>query len=319
MKPWLSVVIPTFRGERFVGEALASVRDGADPGVECLVVDDGSDDGTLDIVRTFANDLDLRVIQGGRRANWAASTNIGLREARAPLACFLHQDDGWDPNRTRAIREAFARHPSARLVFHATRLVDASGAPLLTWHASVPRADAPMASSELVERLLVQNFIAIPSPVFRTADALACGGLDESLWYTADWDLWLTLAELGPSVYLEAPLAWFRVHGDSQTIRRSGDPDSFRRQMTSVLEKHITKGAVPTDRRVEVAAAARLSIEANVLLATLAHRGAPDVGAIVRALGSARPRSLWRFARDSKLGERLGARALAASRGRLRA
>ena len=58
-----------------------------------------------------------------------------------------------------------------------------------------------MAPASLVlERLLVQNFIAVPSPVWRRDAWLACGGLDLDLWYTADWDIWLKLARHGPAV-----------------------------------------------------------------------------------------------------------------------
>ena len=56
-----------------------------------------------------------------------------------------------------------------------------------------------MASSQrvVVERLLVQNFISMPAPLFSREAAIRVGGLDEDLWYTADWDFWLKLAAVG--------------------------------------------------------------------------------------------------------------------------
>ena len=80
----------------------------------------------------------------------------------------------------------------------------------------------------MVERLLVQNFIAIPAPLFRRDQALSVGGLDARLWYAADWDFWLKLAAMGPTVYSPRPLAGFRIHSQSQTITRAGQMDEVR-------------------------------------------------------------------------------------------
>ena len=63
--------------------------------------------------------------------------------------------------------------------------------------------------------------------MFLRESAVAAGGLDETLWYTADWDLWLKLAAAGPTVYLPRPLAAFRVHPESQTATRSRSADDF--------------------------------------------------------------------------------------------
>ena len=86
--------MPTYNGEQFLGAALESVRNQHDDGIELVIVDDGSTDHTLDIVRDFAGLLPIRLITPGRLGNWVAVTNLGLRESpSANWACFLHQDD----------------------------------------------------------------------------------------------------------------------------------------------------------------------------------------------------------------------------------
>src|SRR5580698_8174191 len=99
MSPLLSIVIPTYNGERFISAALASVQAQDHQGIELIIVDDGSSDRTLDIVRDFAKALPLRLITPERMGNWVAITNLGLREAKGDWACFLHQDDLWLPGR----------------------------------------------------------------------------------------------------------------------------------------------------------------------------------------------------------------------------
>ena len=88
--------------------------------------------------------------------------------------------------------------------------------------------------------MLVQNFISMPAPLFSREAALRVGGLDEDLWYTADWDFWLKLAAVGKTIYVPRALSAFRIHPHSQTVERSTQTDDFRRQLAIVLEKHIT-------------------------------------------------------------------------------
>jgi hypothetical protein len=118
----------------------------------------------------------------------------------------------------------------------------------------------------VLERLLVQNFIALPAPLFRRETALEVGGLQEDLWYTADWDFWLKLAAVSRTVYLPMPLTGFRIHARSQTIRRSTQADEFRRQLEVVLEKHL-EASDPDD----VSEVARFSAQMNVFLAATVH------------------------------------------------
>ena len=145
----------------------------------------------------------------------------------------------------------------------------------------------------------MQNFIAIPAPVFEREAALRAGGMDESLWYTADWDFWLRLAREGTIRYLDAPLAGFRVHPASQTMVRTDAADR-RRQLEAVLERHAR--ALPH----AVQRAARLSVEVNLALA--AKRGAVRWSALLGALARLGPAGFRRYLRDSRIVERVAAR-----------
>ncbi len=93
-----------------------------------------------------------------------------------------------------------------------------------------------------MEALIVQNFIACPAPGFPTALAKRMGGMDDRLWYTADWDFWLKLAASGPLVYSGEPLAAFRIHPQSQTVRDSFDTDRLLSQMDGVVEQYFGEG-----------------------------------------------------------------------------
>jgi GT2 family glycosyltransferase len=296
---WLSVVVPTYQGARWLPQALESVRTQEDLGAcEVVAVDDGSTDGTVEVLRRFAESMPLRILQPPRTGNWIHGTNLGLREARGAYACVLHQDDAWLPGRARAVRAEVQHQPA--LVVHPSVFVDEGGAPAGHWRCPLPRVRGPVEPRVFVSRLLVQNFLAMPAPVFDRALALQTGGLDESLWYAGDWDLWLRLGRRGPVRYIPEPLTAFRIHPASQTVARRTESEERRSQLQTVLERH--QDAV--DER-SARAAATYSIDVNVALAAVA-RGEP-VPALSLLAGFARlgPSAQARYLRDSRIVERV--------------
>ncbi len=129
-------------------------------------------------------------------------------------------------------------------------------------------------SNQFIERLLVQNFIAIPSPVFRREAVIQSGGLDEALWFSADWDLWLRLGALGPVRFIGETLSAFRVHPASQTAARKLQPNEWEEQLTTVLARHLENWPVTGRLRTSVERVARASIAVNSALSA-ASRGEP--------------------------------------------
>lgn len=313
--PWLSVVVPTFNGAGFIRRALDSVAAAGEAGLECVVVDDGSTDDTLEIVRSYQDVLRLRVVAGPAAGNWVASTNVGVREATGELVTFLHQDDEWLPGRVGAIRHMVGSSEGSVLYVHAARFLSASGRALGDWTMPLPGRRGVADGSDVVERLLVQNFLCIGGVVFRRGQFLSSGGMDEDLWYTADWDLWLRLASTGTVAYDPRPLVGFRIHAASQTSTRSVDGAAFRRQLEVVVDTHFARWSVGAGRAGgAVGRAARASIELNIALAAVSHGSVPPLGALLGAVAALGPGGARRVARDSRLHQRVGARLRAGAR-----
>jgi glycosyltransferase involved in cell wall biosynthesis len=308
-EPWLSVLMPTYNGARYLGAALESigVQDAQD--LEVIVVDDGSTDETLAIVEAFSHRLSLRRIETPRTGNWVANTNRAIAAARGPYLTCLHQDDCWLPGRLASVRRALAHHGDVALVVHPARFIDASGRWLGTWRCPLPKTGGLVEADVLVGRLLVQNFLAMPSPVFRRDAFEQVGGFDEDLWYTADWDLWLKLASLGQSLYLPEPLAGFRIHPLSQTISRSADTVEFRRQLEVVLRRHLPRrqGAGCRDGG-RLARVAQFSVDVNTALAATSHGERPRLGILAVQGLLLGPLGWHQYWRDSRIGERVCSR-----------
>jgi GT2 family glycosyltransferase len=305
--PWLSVIMPTYNGQDYLAAALESVCVQGDSGVEVIAVDDGSSDATLGILEAFAARLPLQVVRRGRVGNWVANSNHGLGLARGEWVCWLHQDDLWPRHRLAALRSVLARRLDAGLVLSPSWYIDPLGRRLGLWRCPLPVREGFLERRLVVERLLVQNFIALPAPIFRREAALQVGGLQENLWYTADWDFWLKLAGGCRTVFLPQPLACFRIHPQSQTIRRSSRRDDFYRQLEVVLEKHLGPGDA---RRFdqEVGEVARFSASVNTFLAASVHGDRSEwlrLGVRFLSLG---PSGWHRFLRDSRIKDRVWAR-----------
>ena len=271
-EPWLSVIVPTYNGARHLAAALDSIVDQHCDDLEVIAVDDGSNDGTLDLLRLYESRLPLRIFPRARIGNWVTNTNFGVARAHGRYLSFLHQDDLWLPRRLDIMRAAAAHHPQSGLLLHDTRFIDDAGRAVGRWSCPLPRHGNPIPAREFLPRLMVQNFIAMPAPIVRHDIARAAGSMDDTLWFTADWDYWSRLAVQAPMLYVPRTLAAFRIHPASQTALGAADPANLRKQIDAVVAR-INARLDPADPAARHARrAANFSTAVTVALATLAHR-----------------------------------------------
>ncbi|MBJ7595842.1 MAG: glycosyltransferase [Candidatus Dormibacteraeota bacterium] len=308
--PWLTVVIPTYNGGRYLRSTLASIERERPVGIEIIAVDDGSSDATMDILTSSARTLPIRLVRGPGRAGWVGATNIGAREARGTWLCMLHQDDLWLPGRLRSLQHTSSHNPHAGLLVGESEFLDESGRRIGRWR--LPWHGTPPQPTEMARRLYVQNWLALPSCAVKTNLLKALNYLDEDLWYTADWDLWLRLVRDAPIAIAHGVLSGFRIHGSSQTVERSADIGAFESQMRTVQERHRWAA----DGRSDVLAAGEMSTLTNVALASLLHRGRFPASALARQALRLRGGGWRRFARDSRIVDRAGPRIRLAVRSR---
>jgi hypothetical protein len=274
--PWLTVVIPSYRGEQWIDAALQSLAAEAAEGVEVLVIDSSPTSATCDIARNYSDRLRLRVSERRDLLSWQAKTNFGVEIAKSSHVCWLGVDDVWLPGRAAAAMRWVEGAPSAPLHLAPGAFIDKDGRKLGVWRCPFP-VSGELRSALVTERLLVQNFIVAPAPVFRKDAWLGCGGVDENLWYTADWDIWLKLAACGPVHYHNSVTIGFRIHDGSLTVTGSRDAADFANQMQIVLDRHLAK--LGGDSKC-IERAARASIAVNTALAA-AYGG--DTSGLIRA------------------------------------
>ncbi|MDP2958888.1 MAG: glycosyltransferase [Longimicrobiales bacterium] len=131
--PLVSVVIDNYNYAAYLGEAIESVLAQTYAPTEVIVVDDGSTDGSRDVIAAFGGRV-RAVFQPN--AGQAAAFNAGVAAAQGDVICFLDSDDMWLPHKVERTVAGFAEHPEAGWLRHRLAVVDASGRPL---GAVVPR------------------------------------------------------------------------------------------------------------------------------------------------------------------------------------
>jgi hypothetical protein len=189
------------------------------------------------------------------------------------------------------------------LIVHDTKYVGLHGESLGPW--TCPFEDGTIPSSLFIERLLIQNFLAIPAPVFRRSAVIDSGGMDEALWFSADWDLWLRLGALGSVRFMEETLSAFRIHPASQTAARKVVVNEWQEQLTTVLFRHLDVWPVKGKTRDAVERVAMASIAVNSILSAASRSEPVKWFPVLLQLLSIGPSGWHRYLRDSRIVQRV--------------
>ena len=212
--PDVSVVIPTHNRRRLLGQALQSAMRQRGVEVEVVVVDDGSTDGTADVVAAVRDER-VRLLRHERPLGMAAARNGGAAAARGAWVAFLDDDDLWAPDKlTRQLQAA--ADAAAGWAYAGAVEIDTAGR-LLGGHP-------PPSPEDLLGGLRRRNLMPAGSSnvAVRAGMLAAAGGFDPALRHMSDWDLWLRLTRLGRPACAPAPLIAYRLHQGQTTLDTAG-------------------------------------------------------------------------------------------------
>jgi glycosyltransferase involved in cell wall biosynthesis len=223
-EPLITVVIPAYNDERFLAKTLDSVLTQTFARWECIVVNDGSKDGTETIGRSYAA-MDSRIrVLNQRNQGAAAARNLGFssRSASSQCVAFLDHDDVWRPIALEVLWAGLEKHSDAVAVHGGGSYIDEQGLPTrvgelervsqqrLTMAAGrITRCDAGAPTS--FETLAVACSIFTPGMVLiRCAAFSEIGGFDPNFRYSADWECWVRLSRLSSIPFVEIPVIGYR-------------------------------------------------------------------------------------------------------------
>jgi glycosyltransferase involved in cell wall biosynthesis len=236
-EPSVSAVIPVHNGERFLGDAIASVLSQRREVLECIVIDDGSTDGTAEVAASFSERV--RYV-GEPQAGVSAARNRGAELAAGELVAFLDHDDTWLPGKLELQVDELERR-RAELALCAVTVVDGEGRQL--------RVQRLRARGDLLTGMLTFDGTSTVScsstGLFRRASFLEGGGFDPALSTSADWDLLVRNLLRGDVAYVDEPLVSYRVHDANM----SRDVGLMERDMRRAFAKTFGDPALPEAQR----------------------------------------------------------------------
>ena len=203
LRPDVSVVVPARNHGRYLGPALNSVFIQTGCSFEIIVVDDGSTDGTQEVLRRYGSQVrSVRTASQGA----AAARNTGCAIARGDLIAFLDADDSWLPGKLSAQIRALRESPDAGLVYCDTLRVRPDGGGIDRWSTHFP----PVSGHALVPQIR-RNRIQTSTVMIRRSVLGRVGGFDPALAAWEDIDLWVRIAAHYRLAYVDKVLATYRM------------------------------------------------------------------------------------------------------------
>jgi len=223
----ISVVTPSFNMARFLGETMASVLVNLQPGDQYLLIDGGSTDGSLDIIRRHEQRLTGWMSEPDR--GYADALSKGFARATGDVLCWINAGDLLLPGALDAAREAL-QDPDAELIFGDDFYIDEDSRVISYSRGYV---------SDLRAVMLYGGWTPLQDACFwRRGLYDRVGGIDASLRYAADYDLFLRMALQSRPVYIPRAFSAFRRHRGQKSI--SGVAE-YRREREQVRRRELRR------------------------------------------------------------------------------
>jgi glycosyltransferase involved in cell wall biosynthesis len=218
----ISAVIPTYNSANFITDAINSILIQSYPIEEIIIVDDGSTDGTEEVIRN----LQARGVRYIKQSNQGPSSarNQGIMLAKNEWIAFLDADDQWTPNKIKLQVSSLIRDKEIRLIAADMKEIDQYGVSLTT---SVLAKHNLLASfqklngkpvTQALTLLLQKNFIPTGTVLVARQTLLEAGLFNEAIRFGEDLELWAKIAARNPIVCLPEILLLRRKHSNNATL-----------------------------------------------------------------------------------------------------
>lgn len=217
--PMISIVTPSFNSREYILETIHSVINQFYPNIEYLIMDGGSTDGTVDLLRSFGGEIKWVSERDEGQSN---AINKGFKIVDGEIVSWINSNDLYLPGAFKIVGRYFMEHPEVDFVFGKLILISESGESLGDYGSTGSTEellDANHVPRGHFEKLLNHQPGWIPQPTafWRTSLMKKAGLLDVDLHYAMDYEYWLRLGQIGNIHFINAYLGAFRIHGDAKT------------------------------------------------------------------------------------------------------
>ena len=223
-QPLVSIITPSFNQARYIEATIQSVLTQDYPNIEYIIVDGGSTDGTVAIIKKYALESGSLLPNNQQQAvgfhkinAWVSeqdkgqtdAINKGFARAQGQILAWLNSDDTYEPGAVSAAVRYLQAHPDVGMVYGDCNFINEDG-----------RVIGKFGSAQTDHRLLRQGYVHIPQQTmfFRADLWKQVGPLDPSFYFAMDYDLWTRLAARSALKYVPQTWANFRLHTTGKTI-----------------------------------------------------------------------------------------------------
>jgi glycosyltransferase involved in cell wall biosynthesis len=244
--PTVSIVTPSFNQARFLEKTIQSVLSQDYPHIEYILIDGGSTDGSVEIVQKYSAHLACWVSEPDRGQSDAIARGFSM--ASGDVFAWLNSDDLLMPSAVGIAVREFTRDPSLGLVYGDRIEIDAKG-------NAIGVVELPSHREAMFRR----NFtIPQETAFFRRHAYEAVGGVDATLHFAMDVDLWIRLARVAPMRHVPMFLGSYRRHASSKSVEMESEAEGARHraETESVYRKHFGRG-LPSPRAMALYRLAR--------------------------------------------------------------
>ena len=223
--PLVSIITPSFNQARYIEATIQSVISQDYPNIEYFIVDGGSIDDTVEIIKKYAletdsllSDVQQRAVGLQKKVNWWVSEkdqgqtdaiNKGFARANGEILAWLNSDDTYEPDAISSAVKYLMDHPEVGMVYGDCNFINEDG-----------NVIGKFGSAQTNYDLLRQGYVHIPQQTmfFRAEFWKQVGPLDPSFYFAMDYDLWTRLAARTELKYVPQTWANFRLHTSGKTI-----------------------------------------------------------------------------------------------------
>ncbi len=231
----VSVITPVFNGDRFLAQAIESVRSQTYDAIELILVDDGSADNSRSIIKSFSErDRRLVPVLLDKNGGAARAKNHGLERARGEFVAFLDADDFWAPAKLEKQVRLLRENPDVGIVGTEGFVVNSEGVP---GEPLIGRHDVPRGRISLSSFFFTGFPLATSAIAFRKACVTDCGGFKDYR-KSYDYDFFLRITRKYDVDVIMEPLTYYRIHDSNMTLDRlTIRAEKMRIHETEILDK----------------------------------------------------------------------------------
>ena len=234
--PIISVVIPAYNAEKWISQTIKSVQQQTFSDWEIIVIDDGSTDSTLEILKGIVDER-LKVFSY-ENGGVSVARNRGLAHSAGEFIAFLDADDLWTPDYLELHLAALKQHPEADVAYCWTARIDEKGDFLST-------KPPVFFQGNVYPQLLVKSFLDCGSLLIRQQAIQSVGEFDPCLKLGEDWDYWLRLARHSHFVLIPKVQLLYRQWSDSTTSKLHLEKlEQYEKARFIILEKALQSAPI---------------------------------------------------------------------------